>query len=83
MIVIYQFDWSTEIFPIYIRYKPKKHRIKKDIGMILNIHNIHPLNEWFDIWKQLVRDIIIPDQIYKRRLKEKYSKYFDGFWNEE
>lgn len=37
----------------------KKEKLVSDIQMILEPSNLFPLNGWFGIWKQLLKDIVL------------------------
>lgn len=55
---MYEIDWTTP--PTFERVNPfsKKEKFVSDIQMILEPSNLFPLNGWFDIWKQLCKDIV-------------------------
>lgn len=51
------YDFTNPPYFSYEDNRSKLQKIKSDITMIIEPNNMRPINEWFDIWKQLLKHL--------------------------
>lgn len=53
-----EFDWSIcYLKRLHVDNRIKSQKIKSDLEMIFCKSNMSPLNDWFFVWGQLIKDI--------------------------